>query len=93
MRLSPAGKFWLAYFLGLAIVVVTAVKIFAAQGSFSWLPNHEEDLAGYRIYHGSASGQYDGHVDVHLPPRAMKASTATRSFSTLHRRRHQGCRQ
>jgi hypothetical protein len=32
---------------------------FAADVTLAWNPNAEEDLAGYRIYYGTASGDYD----------------------------------
>ena len=39
----------------------------AMGGKFSWLPNQESDLAGYKIHYGTASGQYDQIVDCGLP--------------------------
>ena len=36
--------------------------VFAAGSAvLSWNPNTENDLAGYNIYHGTASGQYKPH--------------------------------
>jgi VCBS repeat-containing protein len=35
--------------------------------TFSWLPNQEEDLAGYKIHYGTASGNYTQTVDVGNP--------------------------
>lgn len=40
----------------------------AADLSFTWTPNSEAGLAGYKIYYGSASREYTGFVDVHIPP-------------------------
>jgi hypothetical protein len=34
---------------------------------FSWLPNDEANLAGYKIYYGAVSGQYGQSVDVGSP--------------------------
>lgn len=53
--------------LALLLVLATGIAQ-AATVTFSWLPNSEPDLAGYRIYWGGASGQYSDHVDVGLPP-------------------------
>lgn len=67
MRLSPAGKFWLAYLTFIATSILFARTMLAAEARFSWLPNTEQDLAGYRIYYGSSSRQYSETVDVGLP--------------------------
>jgi hypothetical protein len=32
-----------------------------------WVPNQEPDLAGYRIYYGIGSGDYDHSMDVGMP--------------------------
>ncbi|MDR4506602.1 MAG: Ig-like domain-containing protein [Candidatus Scalindua sp.] len=34
------------------------------QGTLFWDPNNEEDLAGYKVYYGTASGNYGSHTDV-----------------------------
>jgi hypothetical protein len=38
----------------------------AATANFSWLPNQENDLAGYKIHYGQSAGSYDQVVDVGL---------------------------
>ncbi len=45
----------------------TATGVFAADADFSWLPNSETSLAGYKIYYGTVSGQYDQVLDVGSP--------------------------
>ncbi len=35
--------------------------------TFSWLPNQETTLAGYKIYYGTVSGTYDNTIDVGNP--------------------------
>ena len=37
------------------------------QADFSWLPNGEPNLAGYKIYYSTVSAQYDTSVDVGNP--------------------------
>lgn len=41
-----------------------ASKGFAAQVTLAWNANTENDLAGYRIHHGTTSGSYSVHIDV-----------------------------
>jgi hypothetical protein len=38
--------------------------LFAGQIRIAWDPNSEEDLAGYRIYYGTASGEYGKPVTI-----------------------------
>ncbi|MBW2059095.1 MAG: fibronectin type III domain-containing protein [Deltaproteobacteria bacterium] len=35
----------------------------AAHLDLAWSPNEEPDLAGYRVYYGTSSGQYAGCLD------------------------------
>lgn len=39
----------------------------AAQATFSWLPNNETNLAGYKVYYGTSSRNYTNVIDVALP--------------------------
>jgi len=48
------------------IFLILNLPIFQQSLTVSWLPNSEPDLAGYRIYWGTASGDYDNVVDVEL---------------------------
>ena len=47
----------------LAILAIAGIAQ-AATINVSWNPNTEPDLAGYKLYHGTASGQYGEPVDV-----------------------------
>lgn len=39
---------------------------FAAQITLGWDPDHDPAVAGYILYYGSASGEYEGAIDVGL---------------------------
>jgi len=77
VKLSPAGKFWVAY-LGFLVVVIysllNAVGVFgqALNINAQWNTNTEPDLAGYRIYWTQEQGSYSNAFDVplvnYLPP-------------------------
>jgi hypothetical protein len=38
---------------------------FGAQVTLAWNANAESDLGGYRVHHGTTSGSYSVHIDVH----------------------------
>jgi hypothetical protein len=44
--------------------MIQASLIFLSSLIISWLPNVEQDLAGYRIYYGTLSGVYSDTLDV-----------------------------
>ena len=48
----------------IVIIMLLPAIAFAATVQVNWNPNTEPDLAGYRIYVGTASGQYGEPVDV-----------------------------
>ena len=51
----------------LSILCLIVNKSFAAEATFSWLPNSETNLAGYKIHYGLASRMYTTTVDTGLP--------------------------
>jgi uncharacterized protein YxeA len=50
--------------IGIIMVLVFAVTALAADVTLQWDPNSEPDLAGYKIYYGTASRTYGGPIDV-----------------------------
>ncbi len=53
--------------LAMASIMVLATAAYAAEATFSWLPNKEPDIAGYKIYYGQAADNLDQVIDVGLP--------------------------
>lgn len=51
-----------------------------AQVTVTWLPNTEPDLAGYRVYHGRASGSYEAFVSVADTVLVFRGLSAGRHF-------------
>lgn len=56
-----------AYLAVMIILALNAKNCFAGDASFSWLPNSETDLAGYKIHYGPAAGEYTEVKDCALP--------------------------
>jgi hypothetical protein len=46
------------------VLFFSTAPAFAADVTLAWNPNTEEDLFGYRIYYGTASGDYDYTLEV-----------------------------
>jgi len=51
----------------LILFISTSVWAGECTEEFSWLPNSESNLAGYKIYYGIEDGVYLNHVDVGKP--------------------------
>lgn len=50
----------------LVLLMVLLVPLLGATATLTWNPNTESDLAGYRIYQGTITGQYGPPTDVGL---------------------------
>jgi hypothetical protein len=59
LRPAPCALF---FFLTLVFFLSTHVQ--SAQVTLQWDPNPEADLAGYRVYYGTSSGNYSHSLDV-----------------------------
>ncbi|MFQ5964326.1 MAG: fibronectin type III domain-containing protein, partial [Candidatus Scalinduaceae bacterium] len=46
------------------ILFVSTTNVYSAQVTLSWNANSEPDLAGYKLYHGTSSRNYDTIIDV-----------------------------
>ena len=67
MIMSVPGKRQIIPFILWASLLLFALSPVHSAGStltLAWDPNTEDDLAGYKIYHGTHSGDYDSVIDV-----------------------------
>ena len=55
---------FLAFFLFASIFVFPLQKGHCNQVTLTWDPNTESDLAGYEIYYGTSSGNYQWNIDM-----------------------------
>lgn len=60
----PLRFYFLCFFLKLAIFIFLPNLAYSAEVSLAWDPNTETDLAGYKIYYGSSSRNYEFSIDV-----------------------------
>lgn len=54
----------MTFLTGVFLITLLAIPLFAASIKVTWNPNTEDDLAGYKIYYGTASGVYGDPIDV-----------------------------
>ena len=57
-------KTFLFFFLIYCCGLLSLNNVYAAQVTLEWDPNTESDLAGYRVYYGTASRSYSNSTDV-----------------------------
>ena len=62
-RLRPGARAVRVVLLSAVTLIIGAV-LSAGEVTLAWDPNSEPDLAGYRLYHGLQTGQYDHIIDV-----------------------------
>jgi len=58
---------WEYILLLFGALILTPLPILAAETSFSWLPNSESDIIGYKIYYGEQSGDYNNVLTIDTP--------------------------
>jgi fibronectin type 3 domain-containing protein len=51
----------------LSLIFINVATVLSADVDLTWDQNTESDLAGYRIYHGTSSGNYDINIDIGNP--------------------------
>ena len=59
----------------LAALLLVSVLAQAAQVQITWNPNTETDLAGYKVYAGTAPGQYGAPITVTAPSYTFQEVT------------------
>jgi hypothetical protein len=66
LKRKRSGLFYncFAFFLLSILLFVPFQESHGAQITLTWDPNNEPDLAGYEIYFGTASGNYQWNIDV-----------------------------
>ncbi len=52
------------WLLTIIMILFTAIPAWAGTITFTWDPNQENDLAGYKLHIGTLSGQYSETIDV-----------------------------
>jgi len=65
--MNPLGKKKTVTFIVLPLLLLLALSpahLAASTLTLAWDPNTEEDLAGYKIYYGTRSGDYDFVIDL-----------------------------
>ena len=63
-RFIPAPPLVSTTFLALFLLILSCPCTFAAQITLAWDANTAPDLAGYKIYYGTASGTYESPINV-----------------------------
>ncbi|MBV5327445.1 MAG: cadherin-like domain-containing protein [Chlorobium sp.] len=68
----------LLHVFSLTVVLLTQpILALATEATFSWAPNSEANLAGYKIHYGTASSTYSTTINVGLPALVNGRVTAT----------------
>jgi len=49
------------------LLTVNTAAIHAAETTFSWLPNSESEISGYRIQYGESAGDYTNLITIDSP--------------------------
>ena len=60
-------RYFYPFFFFFLITVTQPLLALAADATFSWLPNSESSLAGYKIHFGTASNAYTQIIDAGVP--------------------------
>ncbi len=57
---------YVLFFISLVTLIslIPSTNVYSAQVTLAWNPNNESDLAGYKLYYGNSSRNYDTNIDV-----------------------------
>ena len=77
---KPILSFAIAAFVVISILVVSFPNALAANVTLAWDANTESDLAGYKLYYGTATRNYPNNIDVgnvttHTVPNLVDGQT------------------